>query len=252
VKALYGRFGVEVNDVQGEAMVIIPVWVTPEGPQLWEDNPWRRAWVSLRAEQAEVPIIIPLGDAEDTGMISPQEALASDPVKLEAVRRRYDVKTVLVATAETVDGGGVHARMAGTSPLGKISFDKVYTADTPTPEASATIAVQRFHTVMVDKFKSDEAKAVAAAAAAAAKTKANTSHSIPVAVPFASPSEWNGLRSRILSTPGVIGVDVSTLGGDGAVIRLMFVGDVADMQASLQATGLQLGQVGGSWVIQPL
>ncbi len=40
------------------------------------------------------------------------------------------------------------------------------------------------------------------------------------------PSEWNGIRSRILSTPGVIGVDVSSLGGDGAVISLMYVGDL--------------------------
>ena len=81
---------------------------------------------------------------------------------------------------------------------------------------------------------------------------ANVSHSIPVAVPFTSPSEWNAIRSRILSSPGIIGVDVSTLGGDGAVIRLMYVGDLQMVQTSMQGTGLQMSQIGGNWVIQSL
>ena len=38
----------------------------PEGTKLWEDNPWRKAWLDLSAEQALVPLIVPLGDLEDT------------------------------------------------------------------------------------------------------------------------------------------------------------------------------------------
>ena len=101
---------------------------------------------------------------------------------------------------------------------------------------------------MVDKYKSDKAKA----SAGQMDAEAAVSSSIPVSVPFSSPSEWNAIRSRILSAPGIIGVDVSTLAGDGAVIRLMYVGDLLEVQTSMQATGLQMSQVGGNWVIQAL
>jgi hypothetical protein len=138
--------------------------------------------------------------------------------------------------------------MNAETELGTITFDKIYTANPATLETSAALAATRFHAVMIDKYKSDKAKANAQQMNA----DANVSSSIPVAVPFSSPSEWNAIRSRILSSPGIIGVDVSTLGSNGAVIRLMFVGDLQYVQTSMQGTGLQMSQIGGSWVIQSL
>jgi Uncharacterized protein conserved in bacteria (DUF2066) len=244
IKSLFANYGVQVSSEQASPILLIPVWKTPSGLVLWEDNTWLKAWRDLKLEQDVVPIIIPLGDSEDTTTLSPDDVAKLDPVKLEALRRRYDVKTMLVATAEPVEGNGIHALMAGTSDLGKITFDKVYTAEDGTLEASAALAATRFHQVMVEKYKSDRAKA--------RQADANRPQSIPVAVPFAGPTEWNGLRARILSTPGVVGVDVSSLAADGAVIRLVFVGDIESMQNSIQATGLQLSQVGSSWVIRAL
>jgi Uncharacterized protein conserved in bacteria (DUF2066) len=252
MKNLYGRYGISVATKQSKPILVIPVWTSATGPQLWEQNLWRTAWLNLKAEQAAVPLIVPLGDAEDLLILSAEDAKNGNPVKLEAIRRRYDTKSMLLAFAEATPEGGIHARLSGVSELGKINIDKIYTADVATLEASAELAVMRFQSIMTEKLKSGEAKAVAAAAAAAQEKSANASRSIPVAIPFSSPSEWNGIRSRILSTPGVIGVDVSTLDGEGAVVRLMFVGEVASMQSSLEATGLQLGKVGNSWVIQGL
>jgi hypothetical protein len=250
IQGLFERYGVRVSSEQASPMLLVPLWKDQAGAiRLWEDNPWIKAWRDLKLEQNQVPVIIPLGDTDDTTLITAEDTAKMDSVKLEALRRRYDVKTMLVATAEPVEGGGVRAVMQGSSELGKITFDKVYTADDGRVESSAALAAQRFHQVMAEKWKSDKQKA---AAAAAAKAQASRSGSIPVAVPFTSPSQWNSLRSRILSTPGVIGVDVTSLAADGAVIRLMFVGDVRAMQNSIQATGLALNQIGGTWVIQPL
>ena len=92
--------------------------------------------------------------------------------------------------------------------------------------------------------------ATKAAKAQQVSAEASVSHSVPVTVPFTSPSEWNAVRSRILSSPGIIGVDVSTLAADGAVIRLMYVGELQEVQTSMQGTGLQMSQIGENWVIQ--
>ena len=248
IKPIYEKNGIDLPAAQGPAMLVLPVWTASVGaaPVLWEDNPWRKAWLGLNAQQAQIPIIIPLGDQDDSAILSPQDALANDPVKLEALRRRYDVKTLLVAFAEPAAGGGIHAHMIGNSPLGKITFDKIYTADTGTENDSAILATQRFHQVMVEKFKSDMAKI------AAAKAANSGPQSIAVAIPFSGPSQWNGLRNRILSTPGVVGVDVTSLDGQGAAARLVYSGVIEDVQNSMQSAGLQLARSGGSWIIQAL
>jgi hypothetical protein len=247
VKPIFQRNGISLPASQGPAMLVIPVWSDGTNTVLWEDNPWRKAWQQLNAQQAQIPIIIPLGDEDDSSILTPQDALNNDPVKLEALRRRYDVKTLLVAYAEPVVGGGVHARMVGASPLGKITFDKNYVADTGTEQDSALLAVQRFHKVMIDKYQADVAKAQANQQQASAGPQ-----SIPVNIPFAGPSQWNGLRARILSTPGVLGVDLKSLDVQGASARLLYAGEISDMQNSLQSAGLQLTQTGSGWVIQGL
>ncbi len=246
VERLFESYGVTVVSEQATPMLVLPVWKAPEGTELWEDNLWRTAWLSLHAEQSLVPLIIPIGDLEDTAAITAQDVLNLDPIKLEALRRRYGTRTILVAIAEPAEGNGVRAMMNAESELGKITFDKIYTADPPTLEASAALAASRFHAVMIDKYRSDKSRAQQVSA------DARVSHSIPVSVPFASPSEWNAVRSRILSAPGIIGVDVSTLAADGAVIRLMYVGDLQEVQTSMQGTGLEMSQIGGNWVIQSL
>ena len=248
VQSLFESYGVVVVSEQSTPMLVLPVWKAAEGTQLWEDNLWRNAWLNLHAEQSLVPLIIPIGDLEDTAAITAQDVLNLDPIKLEALRRRYGARTILVAIAEPAEGNGIHAMLNGESELGKMTFDKIYTAEPATLETSAALAASRFHKVMIDKYKSDQGKALAQAS----QDQSGVSSSIPVTVPFSGPSEWNGIRSRILSSPGVIGVDVSTFAADGAVIRLMYVGDLPFVQASMQATGLQMSQIGGNWVIQPL
>jgi hypothetical protein len=249
IKSLYGKYGVSVAGEQGPSFLVLPIWKNETGQVLWEDNPWSRAWAELHAEQSAIPVLTPLGDSEDTALISVADVVNGDKVKLEALRRRYDVKTIVVAFAEPAEGGGVHATMIGESPLGKLNFDKVYTADTGTLQDSAALAVQRFHAVMIEKHKSDQGKIAAQAAEAKAAADRTSRHGLSVSVPFGGPSEWNGIRSRIMSTPGVLGLDVSSLSGGGAEVNLSYMGSLQDMQNSFQASGLSLSKGSGSWVI---
>src|SRR5215207_4525279 len=187
VERLFESYGVSVVSEQATPMLVLPIWKTTDGTQLWEENLWRTAWLNLRAEQSLVPLIVPIGDLEDTAAITAQDVLNLDPIKLEALRRRYGTRTILVAIAEPAEGNGVRAMMNAESELGKITFDKIYTADPATLETSAALAASRFHAVMIDKYKSDKSRVQQVDSDA-------VSHSIPVAVPFNSPSEWNAIR----------------------------------------------------------
>ena len=246
LKPMLSAMGVHLPSEQGPPMLVIPVW-TDEAARVvvWEDNPWRKAWADLHAAQSQIPILVPLGDQEDSTTLSAKDISDNNAVKLEALRRRYDVKTLLIAFAQLAPGGGIHARVIGTSDLGKITIDKVYTADTHQLTDSAALAAQRFQTLITDKFKSDQAKVAAAKAASGPAALA-------VLVPFAGPSEWNGLRSRILSTPGVVGLDVTSLDAGGASARLLYNGNVEDLGPSFQAANLRLERAGLGWTIRPL
>ena len=247
IKSIFSRFGIALPESQGPAFLVVPIWQNEQGQaSLWDDNVWRKAWQGLNAQQAQIPLIVPLGDREDSSTLSVQDATGNDPIKLEKLRRRYDVKTMLVAFAEPAPEGGVHAHMIGQSPLGKITIDKIYKADSGTLNDSAIMAAQRFHQLMIDKFHSDQAKVAAKSA------NPNAPQSVAVVIPFTSPTAWNGLRARILSTPGVLGVDVTSLDAQGASAKLIYSGNLPDMQASLQATGLQMTRSSGSWTIEPI
>jgi hypothetical protein len=253
IREQFSHRGISIVEDQSPPMLVLPVWKTPEGPQVWEDNLWRQAWLDLKAEQAIVPIIVPLGDLQDTQAISAEEALALDPIKLESLMIRYEAKAILVAIAEPAPEGGIHAVMMGDSPLGKVTFDKVYAADDGTLESSANLAAKRFHGVMLDKWRSVRLKIIAEQRARAeAERQQASSQSMAIAVPFSGIDKWNGIRARLLTVPGVIGVDISTIAETGAVIQLAYINSFQDLQSSLMGSGMKLVQMGGTWVLQPM
>jgi hypothetical protein len=154
-KALMNRLGVQYSEKVAGKTVVIPLWKAPDGTlQVWEDNPWRQAWLSLRAENSLVPVLVPLGDLTDTGLLTAEQAAANDEGSLEAIRLRYEAEAVLVAVAEPLGEDTVQATMVGDSPVGKLGFDKGYTAEQGGGlTEAAQIAAARFHEVMQLRWK---------------------------------------------------------------------------------------------------
>ena len=247
----FAGYNIDLPGRQAEPILVLPVWRGPETNQMWEDNLWRKAWLDLKGEQGLVPVIVALGDLEDSETISVEAALHNDPIRIEAIRKRYDAPSILVVQAQPRDGG-IHIYVEGETRLGKVMFNKIITAEDGSAETAAAAGVREFQTLLFETYKKRQAKIAAAAAAEEAAKNANKSQSMAVAVPFGSPREWNAIRSRILTTPNVIGVDLSTLSADGAVIRLMFTNTVPSLQDNMQRAGLKLSQYGSTWVIQPM
>jgi hypothetical protein len=243
-KALMNRLGVQYSEKVAGKTVVIPLWKAPDGTlQVWEDNPWRQAWLSLRAENSLVPVLVPLGDLTDTGLLTAEQAAANDEGSLEAIRLRYEAEAVLVAVAEPLGEDTVQATMVGDSPVGKLGFDKGYTAEQGGGlTEAAQIAAARFHEVMQLRWKKmNEARPV---------TRALPVATLPVAVSFFTNDEWSALRSRILATPGVSGVDISTISQGGAIVQLSYVSGFEQLRQALWQAGLALQNVGGTWVLQ--
>ena len=247
VRKALNSIGASYVTQQAKRTLIVPLWKAADGSlKLWEDNPWRKAWLELRADDALVPILVPVGDLTDRQTITAEEAMESDPVKLEALQMRYDTDAVLVAIGEEVGENSLRAIMSGKSPVGDIAFDKTYIApEGGTLEDAAALAVKRFHAVMLYKWKK---KLAARRAERAARRAAATR--LPVTVHYDSLRQWQMLRSRIMTTPGVTSVDVSTLAGNGAEIILTSRLPLAELQRSLEQSRLYLQNTAGRWVLR--
>ncbi len=243
VRQAFGNAGISFTEKQAPRIVVVPVWIGPDGPIAWEDNPWRRAWIDLKAGNSIVPIIIPLGDLTDSQAITAQEVVARHETKLGAIRIRYQADAILVAVASPQSKNTIQATMSGTSALGNIGFDRLYTTkgDENLDGLTKRIAA-RFHAVMIDRWKKNEGEAPAGS---------GPPQSFSVSVPFSSVAEWNNMRVELLTTPGVTGVDVSSISDNGAVVQLSYVGTFPTLQNALKAARLSLTLYGGQWVLQP-
>ena len=244
VQALFATLGIGITENRAPKIVILPVWNTPAGPTAWEDNPWRKAWLNLNSENDLVPIIVPLGDLDDSGAISAEEAMRGDTVKLESLKIRYEAEAILVAVGEPAGDNAIHAVMSGRTPLGNISFDKVYDAKEGGIDAAAALAAQRFVAVINEKWKETGSGTVAA--------EQPPQQTLYVNVPFSTSSQWNAIRAQLLAVQGISAIDVMTIAGGGAQIRLGFSLTPEQLQQSLAVIGMKLVQIGGAWVLQPL
>ncbi len=243
MRKIMADLGVSYSEKLAPRTVIVPVWRTPEGVVVWEDNPWRTAWLSLRAENSPVPLIVPLGDLADTDTLTPELAAGRDEASLEAIRLRYEADAILVAEAAAVGEDTVQATMVGNSAVGTLEFDKSYAAENGGGVAEAAkIAASRFHQVMLLRWKKKNETAPV--------TQSLPVATLPIAVAFYSTEEWTALRTRILSTPGVSGVDISTISQGGAIVQLSYVTGFEQLRQSLWSAGLALQNVGGTWVLQ--
>ena len=243
VRSQLSKAGITIVEEQSPPIVVIPLWKTADGQQVvWQDNPWRTAWQNLKAENALVPILVPLGDLTDTETLPVEDLLQRNEQKLEAIALRYSAGAVLVAEAEATGENKIHATMSGESPVGRVEFDKTYVATEGGIDEAARMAAERFHSVMVFKWKKSKS------APALADTRLQA---VNIAVPFSSLQEWNALRAQLTITPGVSNVDVASLANDGALVRLTYAQGFENLRAALQQQRLSLILVGGTWVLQP-
>jgi len=243
IRETMSRAGINYTEDRAPPIVLLPVWNGAEGPVIWQDNPWRQAWLGMNAHNSLVPVIIPLGDLADTQTVTAEEALEGNKLKLDALRMRYSAETIVVAVATPEGEASIHAKMSGETPLGKMDFDKTYEAESGGQDAASQLAAKRFHTVMLQKWMKSREPAAPAPSAQQVLT---------VAVPFSSIEEWTNLRESILATRGVSGVDVSTLSAGGAMVRLSYAVPLETLKAALAGRRLALALEGNTWVLRVL
>ena len=240
VRQALAQADVAYTEDRAPSVVVVPVWVGLDGPEAWTENPWRANWLALNAQDSLVPLVVPLGDLTDSQTLTAEQALNGHQPGLEAMRARYSADAVIVAVAAPLDASTIRATLIGKTAMGPVDFDRTYTAEAGGVAAAAAQAVREFHSAMIAEWRTSRPNVRPAAV-----------QSIRVALPVASLEQWNALRAQLVATPGVAGVDLSSLSGQGAIVQLNFSVPLPDLQAELAERRLDLALMGDTWVIQP-
>lgn len=236
------QFDVPYADEQAAGVLLLTVWQPGSGPAtLWDPpNPWRDAWAELNVENSITPLFMPLGDLTDISAITVTDVLAENDERLRAMKDRYAVENVLTTTAEPAAGGGVRVTMKGNTAVGPVDFDDVFAADQGADvQATAAKAARMLLTRIEDEWKETHLQ-----------RGRPEGINMRVAVPFAGLGEWNTIRERISSTAGVGAIDVRQLSAKGAVVDIVFSGDLGQFETQLAQSGFELTAIGDTWVLQ--
>jgi hypothetical protein len=243
-----------ITDVQ--QVLVVPVYVKPDGALLWErGNDWRAAWERGALGDGPVTLILPNGDAFDTGTLSAAAARSGDSGAFDMMLRRYHATGVVVATAESRGASGAISITA-------IPYDSTGAKGTQTFTVEPVAGEQSDRTLLRG------VALVAEGLEGAWRRSIETNGSIGLSKPLASPvdpsdsiadpsapgtvypilmpvsaiGDWVRARDFLSGIGGMHRVSLDALTHGNAAITLEFAGDVLALQGALAGSGYVLVQ----------
>lgn len=255
--------GVPFVDVQAEPVVLIPVMSQGNPPEAKSDTgPWRAAWKGLDLTNTLTPVTLetlkPVIHADTVKMLTD-----GDDSGLRIMSREYNNQRVILAIFEPdLAAKKVVVTLAGEDASGPILLKRTYRVSDGdlayTSELAAVVALG----VLEGRWKTIKSGAGAATQNAAyvpeqpawsagdAFTPTGSGESVAFVVEFNGPDQWNDMRTQILDTPGVDGVNISAATEHNADVALRFPGGAAALANAVGARGLSLINVGSGWILR--
>ena len=217
-------------------IVVVPVWSTGDGATAWDENPLRRAWQISRRRTRWCRSWC---RSAISTMRKRCRSTRRSPAMPTSSRRSGCAITpsVLVAIAEPVGENAIHAKMRSDTPLGRVLFDKTYTV-----ESGGGCRRRAKRRPALSSHHDPEVEAADGHRSAGRGSGGEPEHRRAVLQPF----EFSVTRGRLMASPRVAGVDISTISGNGAIIELSYTvpfqqpgvaADAADDPASMAIHG---------------
>lgn len=281
VRRLLREAGIPYSEAQTRTALVLPVLQTENGIYLWEENnPWMAAWKVRPYNNELTPMAAPLGDLEDSAVISAREALALNTEALARMAERYSVSQVIVAHAYLQQAGDEHKLrvrlingfresaelentgdiMTGVSADGAEEFGGALQGPATNnfnPAKVGDVLAEAWFTRPAGNFPQLAEEAIEVVIAKHAKPwKEQTliDHTeaalLEASAYFRSLDEWAKIRAALISTPLVGSVQVRSLSRYGAEMLVRAYGDPDKLIVAMEAQGLVLWTEDGErWMV---
>lgn len=247
VQRLLRTAGIPFALTPSKPLVVLPVYRRAGALLLWDRiNPWLQAWRALPPSDGLVPLVVPGGDLVDIADIGPEQALAEDEARIDAIARRYGAAGGLVAYA-------AHGALTTNgAPVVEISVARV---GTHAPERTMVRAV-------VGSPGENEASLLARAAVAVRDDleeswkrdnliRFDEHRRLVVSAPLAGIGDWVRLSRALEGIAFVEKSELIQLTRDEATVRLSYLGDEEQLALALAQRDLELSRGPVSWLLRP-
>ena len=247
IRRLLRDLDIPYAETQAAPAVLLAVYTQGPTRMLFEPaNPWAAAWRELALQPGRLfPIRVPEGSDAEQAIVSPEQAIAGDMVRLQALADRYGTGNVVVA-----DG-----RLA-------IDFDR---GGTPTFQFNVVRYGAGEPATLIDTVSAQGAETVEDVLRRAASQAADEMESqwkrenvlrfdeedvLSVQAPFEELGDWVELRRRLRDSPIVRELVIERLSRGDAQLRVNYLGSPEQLRLALGQSGLALEQQGGYWTVR--
>ena len=247
IAGLLRQYGVHPIVDRGPEILIIPVFVEDGTAKSTDRNPWRSALADLDLAHAPVPGKLAPTRGDLTAAIA-RAYFANPAAGVETLKTQYKTTQILMALAE-LDGGGdsLTVKLVGSDAVGLFSLQREVKARDGIDEAALESAAQLAFETVQERWKITRGSPAVATAAASSNEASEAPPpgggdlvSVQVTAEFSGLKEWQAIRSRLQSVPGVQHWDLRSVNPRSAEIGFDFPGGAERLAEMAEARGLSV------------
>lgn len=242
----YLRFrDIPFAELQSKPVIIVPVYHSGGYTSLWDEpNPWRDIWSRNFASGGLVPVKTPIGDLQDIGIVSAEQAENGAVERLNQLARRYGANVAVVASA-TVSGETGAERVDVTVTRYDAGGAPQIFGVTETTRAGESLneTLLRAARGVQDQLSAGWKRANL--------INYGTGGQLMVFIPITGLEDWARIEERIVESPVVRDSRVVALSRREVQLAVDYVGSIDQLRTALAQENLSLSQMGDLWFIQP-
>lgn len=242
----YLRFrDIPFAELQSKPVIVVPVYHSGGYTSLWDDpNPWRDIWSRNFASGGLVPVKAPIGDLQDIGTVSAEQAENGAVERLNELARRYGANVAVVASAsvsgetgsETVDVTATRYDTGGAPQVFGVT--------------ETTQSGESLNDTLIRAAKGVQDQ-LSAGWKRANLINYGTGGQLMVFIPITGLDDWARIEDRIVGLPVVRASRVVAMSRREVQISVDYVGSIDQFRTALAQQNLSLSQMGELWFIQP-
>ena len=244
IRQVLTHLSIPFSEVEPVSAIIVPILILPENRLLWSEiNPWLSAFRKVLDEPEHMLVqpILPIGDASEMALLSPDQAIAEDRERILTLASQYNANAAIVAVATTERRGfrqyiSITGTWVGPRDVQPVGFSL------PLDEGQAfaktlEVAAERLLTSFATRWRNDHL------------IRVDRPGRVYVRYQAQNATDLMRLRLQLKKISSVRDVSTKLLSLDRAVLQIDFYGQPTDLQTAIADQGYRVVQEGGLWVL---
>ncbi|MDX1974693.1 MAG: DUF2066 domain-containing protein [Rickettsiales bacterium] len=248
ISSLIGKISADVekdDNITTSSFLIIPVFETEGNVMLWEDkNPWRNVWRMFGLEVNTGDIILPYGDANDSGILNTNNLATANYAAVAPLAIRYGVSDIIIAQATYKRNPDMTLNVV----MRRINRSKVqanaltYRAD---PEETRDLLLARAARDIADNLRTKKTEELAQSK----EVRGGERNKVMILASITTLGSWTDLREKLSSMPMVDRIELLAMSPQQVDMVLYYRGTAQSLASAMTAHKLRLAQTEKYWVI---